>query len=164
MIAIDLHADTLRIIDLLTATPRGQVISLNQISATIARDIRLCRHLLYSALRVMERDKGIAFACERGKGYRQLASDEIVKVGQTARSRIRKTARRGIRTMSAAMAGANDLTDDMRRKVLSEQSALGLMEHLSREKSLPVVGTEESRPLPVATVARQFMAGIGAKE
>lgn len=164
MIATDLHADTLRLIDTLAVAPKGEVVTLARLSDSIGRDIRHCRHLLYSALRVLERDKGVAFACVRGSGYRQLASDEIVKIGQTARSRIRHTARRSVKTMGAAIAGANDITDKMRREILAEQSVLSMMEHLSRERNLPVVPEQDTRPLPVAIVARQFLQSIGGKE
>lgn len=163
MIAIDLHADTLRIIDRLKSVPRGGEITLAAISQTIGRDIANCRHLMYSAFRHVEAESGAVFASVRGVGYRRMQPDEIVKIGQTARSRIRRTARRGIKTMSAGVAGANDLSDADKRKVLAEQSSLGLLEHIARERSLPTVPTTDTRPLPVAETARAFLELIGAK-
>lgn len=163
MIATDLHADTLRIIELLDSTPRGDIVALDDISAYIDRDIRRCRHLLYSALRFMEREQGAVWACVRGAGYRRLSPDEIVKIGQTARARIRGYARRGARSMEAGMQGANDLPNETKKKILAEQSSLGLLEHLSRDKSVPLVSDDQQRPLPVATTARAFLQSIGAK-
>ena len=163
MIALDLHADTRRIIDLLLRTPRGEVVTLAAISARIERDITQCRHLLYSALHHVERENGSVWALIRGKGYRRMEPDEIPKIGQTARARIRRTARRGIRSMEAGILGANDLSNETRRKILAEQSVLGLMEHLARERSLPSIGDDESKPLPIATTAKSFLQAIGVK-
>lgn len=164
MIATDLHAETLRIIDTLKAVPRGGTISLATISAAIGRDVGTCRHYLYSAFKHVEAENGAVFASVRGIGYRRMQPDEIVKIGQTARSRIRRTARRGIKSMTAGIAGANDLSDIDKRKVLAEQSSLGLLEHIARERSLPTVPPTETRPLPVATTARAFLEAIGARE
>ena len=163
MIATDIHADTRRIADLLAVLPRGELITLAQISAAIDRDIRLNRGYLYSAMKIVEREMGAVFACERGKGYRRLASDEIIKIGQTSRARIRRQARRGIRSMSAGVGGANDIEPDMARRILAEQSALGLLEHIARDKNLPKVPEKDTRPLPVATTARAFLRAIGAE-
>lgn len=163
MIATDLHADTLRIIDRLRLVPRGGEITLNSVSSVIGADIRQRRHLLYSAFRHVEKNDGAVFVSVRGKGYRRMQPDEIVKVGQTARSRIRSTARRGIKTIAAGIERINDLPEADRRKALSEQSALGLLEHIARERSLPVVPAEDTRPLPVAVAARAFLDIIGAK-
>ena len=163
MIATDLHADTLALISVLQSAPHGEVIPLARFSTAIGRDIRQCRHLLYSAIRVMERDHCAVFASVRGEGYRRMASDEIVKIGQTARSRIRRTARRGSKSIAAGMAGANDLSNEARIKLLAEQSALGVLEHLARDKSLPTMPQDATRPLPVAVSAREFLKAIGAK-
>lgn len=163
MIATDMSADTRRIADTLSEVPRGETIAWDQLSGIISRDILLSRHILYSAMRVAERESGAIFASERGKGYRRLAPDEIVKIGQTARRRIRSMARHGARTINAGTAGANDLSAEMTRAILSEQSALGLLEHLARDKSLPVVPEGDTRPLPVAQAAQEFLRIIGAK-
>tara|TARA_R110000868_G_scaffold134251_1_gene346161 strand:- start:153 stop:644 length:492 start_codon:yes stop_codon:yes gene_type:complete len=162
MIATDLHADTRRIIDLLASEPRGNTITLGAISKSIGRDIGRCRHLLYSAIRVIERDNGLVFSCIRGKGYKVMPSEDISRVGQTARARIRRTARRSIRTLEAGLAGANDISNEAKKKVLAEQSALALVEHLTREKNLPVMPESETRPLPAATTAKAFLQAIGA--
>ena len=162
MLSLDLHADTRRIADLLNEVPRGDSITLDAISKAIDRDIRRCRYLLYSALRVVERESGAVFATERGSGYRRLAPEEIVKIGQTARARIRGWARRGSRTIAAGIAGANDMAPDTARKIMAEQSALGLLEHIARDRSLPKVNEDENRPLSVAATAKEFLRSIGS--
>lgn len=164
MIATELHPDTVALVAVLSAAPRGELIPLKTFSDAIGRDINRCRHLLYRAIRIMEREQGAVFACVRKEGYRRMAADEIVKIGQTARSRIRRTARRGQKSIAAGISGANDLSNEARVKLLQEQSALGLLEHLSRDRSLPQIPEQVTRPLPVAQTAREFLKAIGATE
>ena len=44
----------------------------------------------------------------------------------------------------------------------AELSALGLLEHIARDRSLPSIPEDDSRPLSVAATAKDFMAKIGA--
>lgn len=164
MIATELHPDTVALVAVLSNAPRGEIIPMKAFSDAIGRDINRCRHLLYSAIRVIERNEGAVFACIRKEGYRRMASSEIAKIGQTARSRIRRTARRGQKSIAAGIAGANDLTNEARVKLLQEQSALGLLEHLARDRSLPQIPEQVTRPLPVAQTAREFLKAIGATD
>jgi hypothetical protein len=164
MLATDLSADTRRLADALATAARGEIVTYKQLSEAIGRDIMGCRWLLYSALHVIERESGAVFATERRIGYRRLAPEEIVKIGQTARAHIRRTARAGARTISAGVAGANDLTPEMARQILAEQSALGLLEHVARDRNLPAVAETETRPLSVAATAREFFKRMGIKE
>lgn len=163
MLAIDIHQDTRRIADALAAVPPGTLISLDAISAVIERDIRRARWYLYSAMHIAERESGAVFATERGMGYRRLIADEIVKIGQTSRARIRRQARRGNRSISAGVAGVNDLKPETLRRILAEQSSLGLLEHIARDKNLPTVSEQDIRPLPVASAAKEFLRIIGAR-
>jgi hypothetical protein len=158
MIALDLHAETRRLADFLCATPRGEMVTFNAMTNVIGRDIQAHRWILYRAMRVAERESGAAFACIRGQGYRRLNVNELAKVGETARSRIRSTARRGNRTITTALKGENGIEPGDLRKILAEQSVLGMLEYLTADKALPVIPETDTRPLPVAVVARDFLA------
>ena len=162
MLSLDLHQDTQTIADLLASCPNGGTVALADITAAIGRDITGCRYLVYGAMRVAERDSGAVFASVRGVGYRRLLASEIAEVGQTARAKIRRAARHGVRTISAGMAGANDIAPDAMRKILAEQSALGMLEHMARDKNLPKLTETDTRPLPLAVTARAFLRSIGA--
>lgn len=164
MIATDMSADTRRLADLLAEVPRGEVITFPAMSAVIDRNVLEFRHIVYAAMRAAERESGAVFASERGKGYRRLPPDEIVRVGQTARSRIRRTARSGVRSLVAGSAGANDLSPEMTRRILAEQSTLGLLEHIARDKNLAPMPEAANRPLPLAVAAKEFLRTIGALE
>ncbi len=163
MIAMEINADTRRIADTLAATRVGETITLDHLTREIRRDIRRNRHIIYGAMRVVEREVGAVFACERGIGYRRLKANELALIGQTARARIRRTARRGAKTIAAGSVFANDLSNQERRKILAEQSSLGVLEHLARDKSLPDVAPTETRPLSIVATAQAFLAAIGAK-
>jgi len=160
MIALDLHADTRRLADFLCAAPRGELVSFDAMTEIIGRDIQAHRWILYGAMRVAERESGATFACVRRQGYRRLTISELAMVGQTARSRIRSTARRGNRTIATGLKGENGIDPGDLRKILAEQSALGMLEHLAADKALPVIPETDTRPLPVAMVARDFLARV----
>ena len=162
MIATDISPDTRALADKLAEVPRGERISLKALTAVISRNIVEHRHLLYSAFRIVERETGAVFACERGSGYRRLTPEEIPSLGSTARSRVRHIARRGRKSIAAGIEGANDMPDNARRRALQEMSALGVLEHVSRDKSLPDIKEDASSPLPVAAAAKAFLKKIGA--
>ena len=117
------------------------------------------RHRQVHRRHAHERQRRIA--TERGQGYRRLKPEEIITIGQTARARIRGTARRGARSIAAGVSGANDIAAPVQRAILAEQTALGLLEHMARDKNLPTVPETENRPLPVAVAAKEFLRSIG---
>ena len=162
MIVKELSPETRRIADLLVSASRGQTITFREMSIAIGRDIKTTRHTITRALRVAEREAGAVFAGERGTGYRRLTPQELEQIGKTSRSRIRSTARRGTRAILAGLEGANDIEPDSHRKVLAELSALGLLEHIARNRSVPEVFGDDMKPLTVAETAKAFMTKIGA--
>ncbi|MGE4044488.1 MAG: hypothetical protein AB7F35_06520 [Acetobacteraceae bacterium] len=162
MIAKERNPDTGRLIDVLAAVPVGGIVSLAAMSDAIGRDIEQCRYLLYAAIRHAGREHGALFASVRGQGYRRLPVSEIATIGRTAREKIRRTARRGLRSMEAGLSAANDVPNDVRIRLLQEQSALGLIEHVTRERNLPQVPEGTTRPLPIAVAGRAFLQAIGA--
>lgn len=163
MIATDMSAETRALADLLNAVPRGQIMSLGAIERATGKTIERCRSTLYSAMRVAERETGAVFACERRAGYRRLTPEEIVRIGQTARARIRGTARRGARSIAAGIAGANEIEPAAYRKILAEQSSLGLLEQIARDKNIVQVPEATDKPLPVALAGQEFLRIIGAR-
>lgn len=157
MIVMELHHDTRIISQILADCSFGETITLEAITRTIGRDILGCRHLLYSAMRLVERDIGAVFCSVRGVGYRRISSDELAKVGQTSRSRIRGHARRGVRTISNGLAVANDISPTSLRDALREQSILGLVEHTSKDRYSLALPETASEPMKPRDVARQFL-------
>jgi hypothetical protein len=162
MIVMELHQDTRILADVLLACPFGETIKFDELSKAIGRDIQVCRHLLYRAIYIVERDNGAVFASIRRVGYKRVVPDDLHKIGQTARARIRSQARRGFRTISNGIAKANDISPPALREALREQSILGLVEHTAKDRNRPDVAEGATRPLPVAEVAREFLKKMGA--
>ena len=162
MIATEKAPEIQKIIDLLVAAEIGGIVTLAAMSEAIGRDITLCRGYLYTAIRCVQRDNGIVFSCQRRIGYRRLPAAEMKTIGQVARAKIRRTARRGAQTIHAGIWGANDLSDSDRAKLAVEQSTLAMLEHVARERNLPKADPTETKPKPLAETARAFLAHIGA--
>lgn len=162
MIAIEPSAETQILIDLLRGSAIGETITLAAISEAIGRDIGTCRGYLYTALRRVQNDDGAVFSSIRRVGYRRLPPSEIPTIGKTARDRIRRTATRGVKTIAAGMAGANDLPDAVRRDLYRQQAALNMIAHLSRDRQTAAIPSAEQRPPTLAETAKGYLAAIGA--
>jgi len=142
--------------------PVGETIGYDVLNAAIGRDIRSRRYLVLRALQMVNTESGALFSAVRGIGYRRLPVSEAADVGQSARNRIRRTSRRARKHIGNAIDKANDLSADLMRKVNAELSALGLIEHISRDKAVAEM-QDENRVMPVAIAADKFMKHIGVK-
>lgn len=164
MVPNEVSAEVRRVIDRLALVPFGALVTVPDLQAATGLDLRRRRHLLYSALRVLQRESGAVFAGERGAGYRRLSAELAPGViGSTARARIRGTARRGMRAIDATVKHANHLPPDAQRRANAERAALGLIEHIARDRPVMETAATASRPLSVAEAARGFLTGMGAK-
>jgi hypothetical protein len=85
------------------------------------------------------------------------------KLGQTARARIRGHARRGAKAIGAGLRFANDMPADALRSALAEQSTLGLLEHIARDRNIPTMPEVATKPLSYAEAAKAFLGKIGVK-
>lgn len=158
MIPNELSADAAAIVDRLQEVPHGGTITHGEISAVIGRDIRNCRHILYAALRVVQREHGVIFAGLRGVGYERMTTERVVEVvGPDTRRAIRRKARRGVKALVAATKGPNSLTPEQQRKASTEIGVLGLIEHLSRDRHAKPAPEASLKPEPVAVVARRLL-------
>jgi hypothetical protein len=131
-------------------------------SKVIDRNIRACRYLFYSAQKIAQRESGALFATERHKGYRRLTTEEFPIIGQTARASIRGTSLRAKKSLAQGLAGLNDIDPAVHRKIMAEQSVLGLLHHITFDKHLPPIPEKANRPLSVAATAKAFLRSIGS--
>lgn len=163
MLITELSTEARVLADRLAEVPHGELIPLSAISETLGRDITRCRHILYSALKVVQRETGASFAVERGKGYRRLgAEDAPATIGNATRARIRNQARRGGAAIRSAVAHSNNLSPDVARRANAEMNALGLLEHIARDRNVTQAAKTADRPATVAEAGRDFLARIGA--
>jgi hypothetical protein len=161
MIASDLSVETRAVAEVLKSTSYGEIIPFAALSAAIGRDIKARRWVILAGMRVALRESGAAFAAVRGVGYRRLTAEELPSLGSTARTRIRRIASRGQKALEESARSFNDLPENTKRDVLKEQTALGMIAMLSRDKSLPATPDNADRPLPPALALQDTIKHLG---
>jgi len=160
MLSTEKRPETLALIGYLATIPVGDTAFFDGLSHVAGRDIRRCRHFVYSATRWLQTNRGMVFSGVRGVGYKRLPPAEVIAVGSSARVRIRRIARKTAATMAAGLDGANDLTNEQRLKALAEQSAMAMLEHMSRDRNQPVFKVDDDRPLSVAEMAAAMLKAM----
>lgn len=154
----EVSADALALADMLVATPVGETATLAAMSQHIGRDVSRCRHVLYTAIRIAQREHGAVFTSVRGSGYRRLSAERVAEtVGTHARATIRRRARRARAALMAATSQANDLPDKVQARATQEISALGLLEYLAQDSTVRAAPAPEAKPEPVAITARRLL-------
>lgn len=154
------NAEVGSLLDLLATCSIGATITWEALDAVLGRAVRPQNvDLLHRALAKLNDDRGILFANVRGIGYKRLDAASATSVGQLARRRIRKVAGTTVKRLSNFTTTAN-LTPDQGRRMNAELSSLGLIQHLSQDKSVAV--QQADRVKPVAIVTRDFLEHIGA--
>jgi len=165
MIETDLSPDARALADLLVACPIGSVITYNQMTAAIGRDITACRHVLARARQVALREVGAAFVVEVRVGLRRMSAEEVVTTtGPVARQHIRRTARRALKTLASATKAQNDMPPEMQRRLSAEQSSMALLEHITRDRVVAPKDDAPTKPTPVAVTARALLSVITGKK
>lgn len=150
--------------EVMMETPIGAIVTYESMSKKIGRDVRIKdRHKILLAKQAALNDVGAAFETIHRIGYRRLPGNELTKIGQSASASIRKKGKKAIKTMVKSLASANDVAPEVFRKMLSQQSALGLIVELSRERNLPLMREEATAPLPYAVTAKMFLDAVNAR-
>lgn len=161
MISTERSADTTAVVERLRECRVGGLVTWDDLSRCLGRDAKRCRHVLASAIRIVRREDGAHFESERGLGYRRVPAQDAHLIGNAARTKIRRTARRSRQHITQVIARTNDLPDDAARLANREVSALGLMEHLSRDSAQPE--KEECKaqnPEPVGITAKLMLGRL----
>lgn len=156
------EADIDRLIDCLKAVSIGGVVTHEELSEAIGRDIKPRRYLLFRAADRLTAESGIIFESVRGVGYKRLPIDEVHTVGYRTRRTIRRKAGRACGRMSAAVTKANDAPPDAVLKVNREVSTLGLIRSLARGQVAAKAAADAtaSAPAPVAMVAARLVKAL----
>lgn len=156
MLSLEVSADTQSLSGRLRELSVGGLVTYDELSELIGRNIRTHRHLLYSAIRMVEREDGAVFDTERGVGVRRLEAADAPKVGQKTRRSVRRAADRAAERICRATKRANDLPDDVARACASEVSSLRLLAHLSADRAQPKGDDRPDRPEPVGVTAQRM--------
>lgn len=157
MLNTDVSPEVQALADALSAVSPGSTISYATLSEAIGRPIQPRRWLVLRALGIVAEDHGAVFATERGVGYTRLETEKLHTVGHTARTAIRRKARKAAKMIRHGSLRANDVSPEAVRKMNAELSALGLIEHAAKDAVAAPVPAHDARPEPVALIARRFV-------
>lgn len=114
-----------------------EIISIQQLSAAAGQDLVENRWVISAALRAVNAEYGAVFATVRGEGYRRLANSEgALFSGNRGLLRVRRASRAAMRFSTNAAKHANDMTADQRRRHNQQMSTLGLVAHLTLQRSV----------------------------
>lgn len=157
MISTEISPDVAALVERLIDSKPGDLVPYTDLAATIGRDVRgEHRWLVLRAIDIAARDHGAIFGNERGKGYVRIAPADAHTLGATARTGIRRKARKAGKFIRYATSRQNDLPAESVRKQNAELSVLGLIEHVSSDKRAKPAEAHDTRPEPVAIVARRL--------
>lgn len=147
--------------DLFLAAPVGGVVKFEDMEKALGRGLNSFRHLIPRARVVASKEAGALFESVRTLGYRRLPASDAHRLGQHARRRIRRTARKAAGQIVSAVVKANDMPADAARAAYREVSVLNLISHLSQEKAMPEP-PKDAKPEPLAITARKMLERMGA--
>lgn len=160
MLVFNISHDVRAIVERLKAVPIGEIITKDQISAALGRDINRYYWLLLSARKVVNDELGLVFETLPRVGFRHLPANETHKVGDTSRGRIRRIAKNANRVITNRMRTANDISNDERLRLIAEQSTLGLLEQASRDKALVKPEPDAVQPTSYAVAAKALLTHL----
>lgn len=161
VITQSLGAETRALVDLLVATPVGQIVTFATMSNTIGRPIGERRHLIPRAMTIAAKESGAIFGGVRTVGYQRLAAQDAHILGHHTRRRMRNSAKRTTAAIVSAISHANDLPDAAKVRAYAEVNALELVRHITADKHV-LAQPPEAKAEPVARTMRQFARSIGA--
>lgn len=158
----DVHPDTLALKKVLEAVPLGETVKWAELSSAIGRDAKNVKHLLYSAMKMAERESGAVFSNERMVGYKRLKPEDAYSVGVHFRGVVRRRGKKAHKSMVAVASRSNDIGREATLKLTREISAAALLRELARDKAVEkaVNPDEGNEPIPVAQVAKRMLVGI----
>lgn len=156
----EIGIDTRTIYDRLIAAEIGETIPYADLTKLIGRSVQShARGPLGSARRMAMRDEHIVFGTVIGVGLKRLADPEIVQTADAFNTKIRRTARRGIKTITS-IADFDALTSEMKVKHNTFASMFGAIAAMSKPASVKrleqAVNTAQTGVLPIGRVLETF--------
>jgi len=130
-----LSIDTKLLGDRLSALSVGSILTYEDLSGSIGRNVRLeARSNLTSAIHRLLRD-GYVFATVRGVGIKRLSDQEIIGVGLDVVQKVRRAAGRA-QTKLAAVQDFDSLPRDSKTQHQVAMSVLGVLRHMTKSTTV----------------------------
>ncbi|MAT51520.1 MAG: hypothetical protein CMK32_10095 [Porticoccaceae bacterium] len=134
-------SDTRIIESMLKAASVGQLITYDEISTAIGRDVR--KHAsssLVTARRSLLLECGIVFGVERGVGLKRLDDEEIVDTTESDRVRILRASKRTLDKLSVVK--FDSLPEDYKRQHVVASAQMGAISLFSKKTSAKKIATK----------------------
>lgn len=148
-------ADTGLLVTLLMEANEGDLVTYDQITQHLGRDIRHNRSCLTSALRIAERD-GAVFAAEPGKGYRRLPPGDAVASVDGFRARQHNLANRACKRLSVI--DSHRLEEPERKKFYTHLSIQGALQAATKAAAVKKIETHVNGSTQQLAVAKTLEA------
>jgi hypothetical protein len=159
--------DTNALADRLLAVPVGEVIPYAELSAEVGLDVRSGggKSRLRSARHRLQREKSAVFGTVAGVGLRRLNDEQIVEAGSGYVDRVRRTARRGAKLVTA-VADFGALPQHAKARHNAQLSVFAAIEAVSASRTVNrlAAGETSARPLPIAATLEAFRGLVGARQ
>lgn len=150
--------DTRLLVSLLSKAEIGQTVSYAEMSAQLSRQIDGADSYLQSAIRIVQRDHDKVFSVIRGEGYKCLSDAEIVALGGRLPLRIRRMARKTIKTIAKARDEKLTNAELIQRNAVT--SMAGVLAHVASDKIMrqleSAVQDGGSKELPIGRTLELF--------
>lgn len=133
-------------------TPSGSIVPLAQLSLAAGVDLAIStnRWAISEARKMINREHGLVFATVRKEGYRRVERDDgAVFAGAHGLRAVRRRARTTMRTADNAARFANGMTAEQRRRHNQQMASLGLIDHLSMDRTVRSLPDEPAKTDPL---------------
>lgn len=152
-------SDAKTLADLMRAVRVGDLLSYEDMNDAIGRDVTEDRNVIYTARHIVQREDRIVFDSVHKCGLKRLADTEIVSLGDRARSRVRKIARRTAQTIVCV--NYDTMPREAQVKHNTALSMLGVMQELATDKSFAKLKKHVSTAGTELPVGKASIAALG---
>jgi hypothetical protein len=150
----------LAVAERLMETPIDHIAPYEELSLAADRNVRepANRWIIRDARWHLNDRYGIVFACERRIGYRRLSPESGIRyAGEKGLQRTRNAARNGRQRLENAVRTANDVSPDERRTANQRLAVFGLVEHLTKPKTVANMPEDEVKRAGDLTPLNRFL-------
>lgn len=139
--------------------PVGETITFYELSEAIGFDVTTRRELIQAAKNKVFADTKALMESVYKVGYKRLPSDQFAPSMQKQRNRIRRASGRAFKRYSAAVAVENNIAPDQLRLISRELSVLGLVSHLTKDRSVAKIAPV-NKPPSFSDIARRTLEAL----
>lgn len=149
-------ADARFLIQKLKASEVGETITYADLAEAIGKSQDALHGPLHTARRALLRDENMVFGTVRGKGVKRLSDLDIVAASASTTRHLKRTARRGVQTLSAV----SDFSAMPREEQMRHSAAMsifGAIAEMTTEKAIAKIEAKvEKHALPFAQTLEAF--------